>query len=350
MVVAINLMIGTSLLMLPRTIAEAAKQDMWISILLASVLIVVSFRIAAALAAYFPQYTSIEYHCILLGKFFGNVLNVMMLVLMLVVTAQFIRVFRIGVKIFLLDMTPSQVIVLALLLLAMYAAQHGLAPVIRLQQFLIFFTYPVFILLLLLGLLEIETEHFKPMLVNGIKPVLQGTAACWTAYSGPELAIGLLSPFIAQRESVTRFGMAGICAVALLFVLISGITLGVLGADETAELLIPTVMAYRSVEVPDTFIERIDGYLMIVWIAVCFITLVNWLYFIGFGVSRVMKLESSRAVMVLLLPAIYYIVALPPDIQAVMTLARWINYSGLVWGLVVMPLLLGMAWWRKRRW
>lgn len=349
MVVAINLMIGTSMLMLPREVAETAKQDMWLSVLLASLLIAISFRVAVALAAYFPQHTSVEYHCILLGNVFGNVLNAFMLVLMLILTAQFIRLFRIAVKIFLLDMTPSQVIVLALLVIALYAAQHGLAPVIRVQQFLMMFTYPIFILLILLGLLAIEIEHYTPVLANGVKPVLQGMPQCWTVYSGPELLIGLLSPYLAHRAGVLRVGLAAICMTTFLYVFIAGITLGVLGAEETAELLFPTVMAYRSVEVPDTFVERIDGYLMIVWIAICFAALVNWLYFIGFGIARAMKLESSRSVMVLLIPIIYYTVALPPDIQAVIAVANWVNYGGLVWGLGVLPCLLGIAWYQKRR-
>ncbi|XEQ93873.1 Spore germination protein YndE [Sporomusa carbonis] len=349
MIVIINIMVGASLLMLPRTVAETAKQDMWLSVLLASALMGTSFRIAAALAAYFPAYTSIEYHCILLGRTFGNILNCIMLALMLAITAQFVRVFRMAVKIFLLDLTPSQVIVLALLLLALYATQHGLAPVIRVQQFLFLFSYSIFIFLILLGLLAIEAEHYTPVLANGVKPVLQGTAACWMAYSGPEFIIGLVYPYVARRESVIRFGLAGIGAVAVLYVFITGITLGILGPEEIADFLIPTVMAYRSVEIPDTFIERIDGYLVIVWIAICFTALVNWLYFTGFGIARMMKLENSRSVIVLLLPVICYLENLPPDIQAVMASASWLNYIGLAWGLGVLPLLWGIAWWRRRR-
>ncbi|MCX7779796.1 MAG: spore germination protein [Negativicutes bacterium] len=347
MVITINTMIGANLLTLPRTIVATAKQDMWMSILVTSVLFAVSFRIAAALAAYFPNHTSIEYHRILLGRFFGNILNLIMLTLMLAVTAQFIRIFRIAVKIFLLDLTPSQVIVFIFLALAVYAAQHGLGPIIRVQQLLFLFSYSLFIMLILLGVLEVEREHYSPMLADGIKPVLQGSLNCWTAYSGPELIIGFLYPYLVQRERITRYGLIVIGAVTIIYVLIYGITLGILGAAETADLLIPTVMAYRSIEIPDTFIERIDGYLMIVWIAICFTSLLNWLYFIGFGAARMLKLESSRAAMVLLLPLISYLVALPPDYHSFVTASDWINYCSLIWGLGFMPMLLILAWRRK---
>ncbi len=347
MVITVNAMVGTSLLVLPRSVAETAKQDLWLAVLLASVLIAVSFRIAAALAARFPGQTAIEYHRILLGNFLGNLLSIAMLAPMLAVAAQLIRISRIAVKIFLLDQTPSQVIVLAFLLLAVYAAQSGLGPVIRVQQFLLLFAHSAFVFLVLLGLLEIETEHYTPLLAEGVMPVLAGSLECWSAYSGPELLIGLLYPFLLRRGSVVRFGLAGIGAVTVLFALIAGITLGILGPEETAHLLIPTIMAYRAIEIPDTFIERIDGYLIIVWIAVCFTSLVNWLYFGGFAAARLLRLENARPVMVLLVPVLAYLVTAPPDFYSVVIVGKWINYAGLTWGLGVLPLLLALAWRRK---
>lgn len=348
MVIAINAMVGSTMIMLPRWVAETAKQDMWLAVLLASVLIAVSFRIAAALAARFPDQTAIEYHCILLGKVLGNILNIVMLALMLAGAAQLIRISRIAVKIFLLDQTPSQIIVLALLLLAVYAAQNGLGPVLRVQQFLLLFSHSVFLFLVLLGLLEIETEHYTPLLAEGVLPVLQGSLTCWTAYSGPELMIGLLYPFLLRRDSVVRFGLAGIGAATVLFVLIAVITLGILGPEETAHLLIPTIMAYRAIEIPDTFIERIDGYMIIVWIAVSFTALVNWLYFTGFAAARLLRLENARPVMVLLVPVLAYLVTVPPDFYSFVIFGKFVNYAGLAWGLGVLPLLLALAWRRKR--
>lgn len=347
LVITINAMVGSSLIILPRTIAETAKQDMWLAVLVAGGLFALSFRLAAVLAARFPKQSAIEYHCILLGRFTGNLLNIAMIALMLAMIAEITRIFRVATKIFLLDTTPSLVIVLAILLLSVYAAQNGLGVVIRVQQFMLLFSYSTFLLLILLGLLEIDTQHFTPILADGIKPVLLSTIDCWTTYSGPELIIGLIYPYITQRENVIRYGLAGIGTVIILFVLISGITLGILGANETANFLIPTIMAYRSIEIPDTFIERIDGYLMIFWIAICFSCLVNWLYFTGFAIARMIKLESSRPVMVLLIPLITYLVSVPPDFYAVIISIKWINYAGLAWALGIVPVLLGIAWWRE---
>ena len=178
--------------------------------------------------------------------------------------------------------------------------------------------------------------------------MLAGSLACWTAYSGPELIVGLVYPYLFRQDSVVRFGLAGIGAAAVLFTLISGITLGILGPEETAHLLIPTIMAYRAIEIPDTFIERIDGYLTIVWIAISFTALVNWLYFTGFAAARLLKLENSRPAMVLLVPVLAYLVTVPPDFYSVTIVSKWVNYAGLAWGLGVLPLLLALAWRRKR--
>ena len=122
---------------------------------------------------------------------------------------------------------------------------------------------------------------------------------------------------------------------------------GVLGINETIVTTFPTIIAYREVNRPDTFIERIDGYGMILHIALYFLSLANLLYFSAFGCSRLLKLEYSRPAIILLAPVFYFIAMAPQTIEQLNAFYQLINYTEIFGGLFVLPLLLLIAKLRK---
>lgn len=348
-IIIINTAFGTGMLGLHRSVAEVAKEDMWLSVILGGVVFLFTFWAAAKLSQYFPHYSCIEYHCILLGPILGQVLNVLLLFLLVMLTAQSLRTFIMTVKILLFDLTPSQFPVTVLLLLAVYSTQYGLAPLMRLQQFIFMHNYLLFLPVILLGLLAINTQNYLPVLAEGFTPVLKGVMPSWFAYSGPELVTGFIYPFMTRQKYFFKWGAAGIVVLISLYTLITMIVQGILGPKETAHMLIPTLIAYRSVEIPDTFIERLDGYLMIMWIPLFFTSHINLLYFTSLGTARLIKLENSRPVAVLLTPIIYYLTVLTPNMQTAMAFSNFFNIAAMVWGLGILPLLAGLAWLKERR-
>ena len=348
-VVAVNSMFGTSLLTLPSELARIAKEDMWMPMLFGSILMFVAFWVAVKLSAYFPDVTVIDYHVLLLGRIPGFVLNSLMILLMMVIVGLFSRTFSIAVKTYLLDLTPPQVINIMILGLAVYAVQYGLAPLLRLQQFLFVPEYGIFLILILLGVLAIDPNNYQPMLAEGVTPVLQGMIPTWFTYTGPELFIGFLYPFINPKQAALKWGFYSISVVTAIYVIITLIVQGILGPTETAHSMMPTMMAYRFIEIPDTFIERLDGYLMTIWIVIAFTALINWIYFIAFGIGQMLKLESSRPIVVLILPFIYYLLYVPPNASAIQMISKWVNYAGIFWALGITPLLLALAWLKAKR-
>lgn len=348
-VIAVNSMFGSSLLTLPSDLARIAKEDMWMPMILGSILMSVAFWVAVKLSTYFPNVTVIDYHVLLLGRIPGFVLNGVMLLLMMVIVALFLRTFTIAVKVYLLDLTPPQVISSFILGLAIYAVQYGLAPLLRLQQFLFVPEYGIFLIITLLGVLAIESKNYQPILAEGIRPVLEGMIPTWFTYTGPEMFIGFLYPFINPKKAVLKWGIYSISVAASIYLVIILIVQGILGPLETAHTIIPTMMAYRFIEIPDTFIERLDGYLMAGWVIITFTSVINWIYFISFGIGQMLKLESSRCIVVLIIPFIYYLLYVPPNAYAIQITTQWVNCAGILWGFGITPLLLVLAWLKAKR-
>jgi spore germination protein len=348
-IITINVAVGGGMLTLPSSVADAAKEDMWLSVICGGILMLLSLWVAVRLSQYFPECTCIEYHRILLGPILGQVLNLVLLSLIVTATFLALRSFSTAIKLFILDITPLQIIFFVLLLLAVYAIQYELAPFLRFQQLIFVPNYMMLLPLLLLGLLSVSAKHYFPILAEGFTPVMKGAIPSWFSYSGPELVTGMIYPFITGKKQVMKWGAAAIVVLMVFYTMITIIVQGILGPAETGHMVVPTIIAYRAVEIPDTFIERVDGYLMIIWIGIYFCSLASFLYFTVFGAGRMLKLESSRPVSVLLVPLIFYLAIVPPTMQSVQMLDKIYNIVGMVWGLGVLPLLLGIAWLKEKR-
>lgn len=348
-IMSFNAAVGVTMATLPRGLAETAKEDMWIPVIVGGVLFWAAVWIQTKLAAYFPRDTCIEYHRILLGPVLGQAANIVFLLLAVMILTTGLRTFARSVNMFLLSMTPPQVITAVLLLLLVYGVQYGLPSLLRLQQFLFVPNYFLFIALLLLGFMAVNGKNYQPVLAEGFAPVLKGIVPTWQAYTGPEFAIALLYPFVTGRKKLFRWVSAAIAALIVLYTLITVIVQGIIGSREAAYLLSPTIVAYRAVEIPDTYIERLDGYFMTFWIPIFITCMINWLNFVAFGIARMLKLESSRPATILLVPAVYYLVAAQPDFYTSTLFSKWTSFGLAAWAAGMFPLLLGLAWLREKR-
>ncbi|MBP2653685.1 MAG: spore germination protein [Firmicutes bacterium] len=340
---------GVSMTTLPGAVADAAKEDMWLTVVVGGVIFLFTFWTATKLASYFPQNTCIEYHRIILGPVLGEVVNVFLVVLLATVPIVSIRSFVVALKIYLLDLTPNFAVIVVLMVFFIYATQYGLFPIIRMQQIIFMSFHMLFLMIVLLGLLSIKTINYLPFLAQGFIPVLKGAIPSWYAYVGPEFAVGFFYPFISMKNQVLKWGLACIAVLTGVYTLITLIVQGILGSADTAHNLVPTIIAYRSVEIPDTFIERLDGYFFIFWIPVFTACMLIWVYFVSSGIKQILKLEYNRPIVVLVAPFLVYFVIVVPNFQTAQQISQWVNYAFLAWGLGILPILLTLAWWKEKR-
>lgn len=347
-IIYINTSIGAGILTLPRPIAEIAKQDMWLSTIMGGILMFIAMWTVIHLSRFFPEHTSIEYNRLLLGSVLGNVVNIFQIGLLILLAAQALRTFAFAIKLFLFDLTPQPVFAASILLVAGYATQYGYASLLRMQQASFLFFYTIFISLLLLGLLDIKMEPFLPTLSEGIGPIIKGAIPSWFSFSGPELITGLLYPFLSMPLAAISAGAASIAIVTVIYTLIVIVAQGSLTAAGAEHSIFPTVIAFRNVEIPDTFIERLDGYLIIIWICIYFNSLTNLLFFSSFAVSRLLRLEYSRTLVVLMLPLLYYISQLAPTIEDHFAVGEIFTIVCMAFSLGFMPILLLLAWYKHK--
>lgn len=342
-IIIINTSFGAGMLSMPRTVAEVTNEDMWLTVSFGGILFLIAFWAVVKLSQYYPKQTCLEYHRILLGPILGQLLNIFLLSLLILLTTISLRNFTVALKIMLLDLTPPESIVVILLLLAVYATQYGLTPFLQTQQLIFMSNNFLLIPVILLGFLSINTDSYLPILAKGFTPIIKGVVPSWFAYCGPELVIGLIYPYVTKQKGIGTWGAAGITVLIVIYTLLTIIVQGILTPKEASHIILPTISAYREIEIPDTFIERLDGYLMVLWIPLYFTSLINLLYFSAFGCARLFKHESSRSVTILLVPLIYYLINLVTRTQTIFAINNYFTIADMVWALGIVPILLGIA-------
>jgi len=137
--------------------------------------------------------------------------------------------------------------------------------------------------------------------------------------------------------------------MGFLFTTLAVMTVGVLSAENAKTISYPLIEVVRFVELPGTFIERLENYLLIAWIPNVFSTLAIYLYMPAQILMRLNGHADHRPWVLLLAPLLFFDSNLLGDMaQAIQTAADLNRLLGLSFSLGVIPLSLAVAWWKKR--
>lgn len=337
----ISIMLGVEFLAMPKNLAQAAGRDGWMSLILGGLLVALVVFFLTVLGRRFPGQSPVEYAQEILGKPLGIAVILFMLGIYSLEKAYMVREFADVVKLYLLSKTPTELIILSLLLVSAYAVNHGINAVLRVMQ--VFF--PLLIIpLLFLCLMAVPLTDFNeilPFLENGVVPVFTGVISSFKSYAGFSVIVFFL-PFLQEPQKATPACLLGVGIVVALYLIMFLLSLVAFGPVELAHILYPISDLVRMIEVPGTFIERFDIIILSLWILAAF-NIVTGLYFaICYILSGLLGITSLSSITYLVLPLIYLLAMFPPDIVSLQKLGELIAMLSFSM-LAVAPLILIVA-------
>ncbi len=286
--------VGTTILLVPSTLAAEAKQDAWIAAILGLVfglLLVWFYNIVGSL---FPNITIIEYQERLFGKWIGKFFSLLFASFLFLNCSTIL--FTVGdfITTQLLPETPIQFTILFFLLVAIIATRLGLEVFARAAEILFFWVFVFFIILILFLLPELEFKNLQPIFENGMRPILRG-AIYYSSYSSMTNIV-LLMIFPTCVNNIKQGKKAfyiGTFEAGILILFISLYSILVLGHDISSRSVFPTYILAKKISIGD-FIERIEVIIAFIW----FITVIykTILYFYGsvIGFAQILNLKDYR--------------------------------------------------------
>lgn len=343
----VMIVVGIGIFTLPRQVAETTGQDGWITVILGGVISFLNYYIITRLARRFPEDTLVEISNKVVGKYIAFILLLLFWLYMLFINAMSLRIFGEVVKMTLLIKTPVEVIIISILILALWLVRGGIEPIVRFVG--IIFPIIIITVIIVIGFAVPRTDfsNLLPIMRTSPSELLKGVYTASYSYSGYESVL-LIIPFIKNSGSMLKSGVIAFAIIIAIYVSLVVISLCRFGVTDVKLLIWPTLTTIRSIEVPGSFIERLEGVVMAQWILLAFTTIVPLLYGMAVLPSRMFKHREFRHLCTFAVPIVYFLSLLPGNIvETYKFLGYIVNYLEAPLVFLMPAMLLIVSYIRK---
>lgn len=338
MFVLIATMIGVGILSLPRSLVEEFGTDGWITIIWGGIIVSILTIIMTKLLQMYEGKTMVEIGRELVPTPIASIISILNAIRYIVASSYVVRIFAEVVKMFLLNNTPTEVVIISILLTSSYLARKGIESIGRIMQLIIPIVIIPLVLLLLPIMTEINIENALPIFRTNILDIMKGSRLIFFSYLGFEV-ITYTMPYIKKSKNSLKYSLMAVWSVTGIYTLTFFITLTRFGKDEMLHLLWPTLSLMKTIDIPGIFIENVEGIVMSLWVFMVFATIVTYHYFTALIVSKVTREKGSRHFVLPVVPIIYFLSLIPDNIAITYDYVDvFIKYVG-TFTVVIVPIV-----------
>ncbi|MEG6616692.1 endospore germination permease [Peptococcaceae bacterium 1198_IL3148] len=245
-------------------IFDFAGRDIYFSLLLSMVYMLLLVSIYTKLAQRFPRHSIIQYAPALLGKFLGKIIGILYILFFIAIPI----LVSMEVNFLMLTSFSPQIPVIVIALLhfipKVYLVWLGLESMVRITQII---TLPALLLMVLFVLLNIpnyQLQLLQPFLNHGLVPLLLGTVLMMARMGYLSLSL-MVYPYLKSTSSRRLFKTQIMAMAAITLALAASYSvIMIYGERQTQNFLFPTFAMIRMIEIGD-FLERLDPLLLGVW-------------------------------------------------------------------------------------
>ncbi|MCM3628312.1 endospore germination permease [Paenibacillus glycanilyticus] len=284
--------ISTNLLTVPSFMVMFAKQDAWISALLAAVTGLVSIWTMITLANRYPGQTIIEYSSAILGKWLGSLVAVNYIYYWLISISTITMQHTGFINTLLLPKSPTIVTSLTFLILCGIAASLGIEVIARSSEFLTLLLLVCFVPLLILSIMEANANQIKPILDDGIYPVLQGALSPAGGFMNQLFILGWLLPYLNQPGKARKASMIALIGITFLTVSIVMLTIMIFG-PLTSKLTYSFLSVVQYIGIEGS-LERLEAIAVSTWVIGCFVKVAVSVFILSLCVSQLFGIRNYR--------------------------------------------------------
>lgn len=333
----IHAVIGFRLLSLPRDVVEYAENDGWISILIMGL-----YGLIIAYIFYWlgVKYKGLNYSQIcerLFGKIIGKIIIIAIAIYTITYFGLGIRLFADGIKIFLLDKTPTVFIISIMMTACLYCLLKGIRTIAIVMDMLLPLVIAFILLLVVLSYQNINTMHLRPFFAAGIERILRGSREI----ADPFITIGIIGYIIPYFKNYKKMGRwiglsvgisVGIYTLIILLCILS------FGSTEMEYLIFPTITLSKSIKIGTNILERAESLYMAAWVPITFTTLLLYYLASTLNLKAFFNTKRDRIIILSQIPLFFLIALYPDNIAQVFNLIGWFEELGQVLIFIVIPL------------
>lgn len=345
--ILVSTIIGVGVLALPRIAVEAANTGAPLVTLLGMILAGMGLWIVTVLGIRFPNQSIVKYSEDVLGKGFARVGSVFIIGFFAVLTALTSREFGEVIVTAVLKRTPTEIIIITVLLLAVHAARKEITVFAYIHNFYLPFIIGPVLVITALSLKNSQFLYLQPIWGNELKGMWTGVLTVAALFQG-SFIFTLVIPAMNHPEKARKAAFWGILIAGGIYVLVVTAVVSVFGPGETKLLLWPTLELAKMTSLPGQMLERLDAVFLIVWVTAVFTTLLSSYYLTIRAARDLFHLKDHKMLTAFAFPFIYIVAMVPQDIFQLYNIIEIVGRWGLFLTIGYPLVLWAVAWIRKK--
>lgn len=273
--------VGTTILVIPGSLANEVKQDAWITAIIGTALTFLVVALYIVIGRMFPAKTLVEIMETILGKWFGKIISLSFAFISYIAASELLYYVGNFLTTQILHDTPIEIIHIVFACILIMGIRLGLETLARTAELF----FPIFILLFVLLTVSVlltpdlwKLQNIQPMLNSGIKPMIRAVIIFLSVFSFPLIVLLMIFPIsvkqpkAAEKPFFIAIGIAGVCLIILIT-----LTILVLGPDSSARQMYPSYNLARMIKIGG-FLQRLEAILAIMWFITIFFKMAIYFY------------------------------------------------------------------------
>ncbi len=333
--IMLGIQIGVGVLGAPRYIFEEARQDAWISVLLAYLYMLLITWIMFVILNRYENADILGIQVDIFGNGIGKLLGTGYLLFLFCELLSVLLTYIEVVQIFIFPTIPSSVMAILLLGLIVYSILGGIRIVVGVVFLFVILSLWVFILLYD-PITRMEVSHFLPMFEASIPELLKGARTTSYTFLGLEILF-FIYPFLDKRERNVRLPtFLGVSASAFIVFITTIISIGYYSPNDFDLMDWPVLSLFKSVSF--SFLERFDYLIIAEWMMVTIPTAVLLMWALTHGAKRLYRIPKKTTLYVVSLGILIICTLITTNVQ-IQKIGSFVSKAGF-WIIFVYPIVL----------
>lgn len=274
-------------------IGSDAKQDAWLAIIIAAALAVPMLAIYARILALFPEKNIYEILSIVFGNIFGRVIALFFIWYAFHLGTMVLRNFQEFIMIVAFPETPEFISVMLMGILCIWVAKEGIEVLGRFSQLAIILLAFIIIVVISLGMKDARLDNFRPLLYNGVKPVLSSAFSVFSFPFAETVLFMAVFTFMKGRNNSYRVYYFALAIGAAFTLMVTVRNILVLGADFIEQVYFASYAVVSLVNIGN-FLQRIEVTVSVVMLFTGFVKISVCLLAAARGVDYLFKVGNYR--------------------------------------------------------
>jgi spore germination protein KB len=292
MIMTMNL--GMTIMMTLTSGFQAAKQDTWMSILVAGGIAVLIAVVSTKLAKLHPDQTLIQFSQTILGTWLGKIVCIVYLVEWYTIIPIVLRQFGDVIQMMLLPTTPRIVIISTMLLVVVYATYSGgIDGIGRYSEILGPLVILMVLVVLVASLTNIRWEHLMPVYADsGIKAIMKGALPS-ASYLGHTVEYIMLASFLHEPPKGAPYAYKAVITASVCVWISTIMIILTLGANLASKMWYPFFEMTKKIYL-FTLIENLDALVVVIWLFSVFVKLAVYLFVACYGTAQFFQIGNWK--------------------------------------------------------